>query len=225
MNQSISISPMVHSKMMNHAVRNPRSVVHGILLGKSDANDITAVDVLPVCHSPPTKPLLDMSLRLAEAYCLSNEDDNNLEIIGWYTAPEKNVDESPGAAALKIVSSIASTSESNDKHPILICITNKDMENFFKVGNLSDSDRRGFSIYGRDEGSQWKSEYSIDSIQSSMGSWSSSNQIAVGACLDKELTCFDFENHLDGGTDGCKEIDWIRNVNVNKYVSQRLSDQ
>lgn len=208
--------------MMAHTIRNSHTVVHGILLGKYDGQ-LTVSDVLPVCHSHPTKPILDMSLRLAEAYCLVNGESENLEIIGWYTAPEKEVDESPGPVALKIIRSIASNSGS--KEPILICITNRDVENFLKLEKSSDIDNTGFSVFGNDGGNHWNDLYKLDSIKSSINSWSASNEAAVHVCLDDDMKCYDFEDHLGSGSGGIKEKDWIRNESIGKIVNQKLAQQ
>ena len=219
---NLSVAPKVHAKMMAHAIRNSHSVVHGILLGKY-GEELIISDVLPVCHSTPTKPILDMSLRLAEAYCLANDDNENLEIIGWYTAPEKQVDESPGPVALKIIRSIASNSES--KEPVLICITNNDVENFLKIEKPNDIDNIGFSVYGKDGGNHWNDLYKVESIKSSIGSWSASNQAAVDVSLDDELKLYDFEDHVSSGSAGVKDKDWIRNENIGNTLKQRLAQQ
>ncbi len=229
MKQSLSFQPIVHAKMMAHASKNPRSVVHGILLGNFDSNQANVVDVLPVCHSTPTKPILDMSLRLAEAYCISSDEKTKIEIIGWYTAPEKDIDDSPGPVALKIISSIAASSESseNDNEHILVCITNKDMEKFFKVKKDSDHEHMGFTVYAcnSDGEGKWNNQYSEESIKSSIVSWSSSNKAAVQVCLDDDLQFFDFEDHLSSGTDDIKQTDWIKNKSFGDSLNRTLSQQ
>ncbi len=219
MSQILHISPVVHTKMMVHAFRNPHNVVHGILIGKytTDGTALTISDVLPVCHSHPTKPLLDISLRLADAYCVSNEDSEG--IVGWYTAPEKQVDELPGPVALKIVSSIANNSE---KEPVLISITNSSIETFLEEEKSSDTDQMGFYVYREDEEKHWTVQYEEENIKSLGYSWEASNNAAVQVCLDDQLTIFDFEDHVSGGSGGIKEKDWIRNVNIGKAVSDRL---
>jgi hypothetical protein len=225
MSKTVSISPLVHAKMMTHAVQNPRSVVHGILIGTSSesSSSLTIVDALPVCHSTPTKPLLDMSLRLSEAYCLTNDD--KLEIVGWYTAPEKDVDETPGPVALKIISSIAANSKVKD--PVLVTITNTGMENFLQMEKSSDGDKMGFTVYGKDGKNHWVDEYEEGSINVSEGSWSSSNDAAVNVCLNDELKIFDFEDHMSGGSDSksIKEKDWLRNGTIRKAVTEILAQQ
>ena len=224
MSQNVSISPLAHAKMMTHAVRNPRSIVHGILVGKSENEDsLTVSDVLPVCHSTPTKPILDMSLRLAEAYCLSDQENENLVIVGWYTAPENQVDESPGPVALKIISSIAANN-SEIKEPVLVTITSKGIETFLSDEKSSDADLMGFTICGKDEKNHWTNQYEEGNIISSSGSsWTSSNEAAVDVCLNDELEFFDFEDHISGGTSESKKKDWLRNEIVGKAVTKILA--
>eukprot|EP00816_Leptocylindrus_hargravesii_P012372 CAMPEP_0196809340 /NCGR_PEP_ID=MMETSP1362-20130617/9296_1 /TAXON_ID=163516 /ORGANISM="Leptocylindrus danicus, Strain CCMP1856" /LENGTH=177 /DNA_ID=CAMNT_0042184011 /DNA_START=77 /DNA_END=610 /DNA_ORIENTATION=+ len=92
---------------MLHAAQYSRSSIHGILLGTHDADNNTwnAVDALPVCHSVPTKPLLDMAFRLAEAYC-----GEEMDIIGWYTANARIGDNTPIPTAVKVASAISNDS-------------------------------------------------------------------------------------------------------------------
>jgi len=206
--------------MMVHAIRNPHKVVHGILIGtfKTGGATLTISDVLPVCHSHPTKPILDMSLRLAEAYCVTNEDGEG--IVGWYTAPEKQADELPGPVALKIVSSIANNTENE---PVLVSIINKSLENFLEEEKASDLDQMGFYAYGKDEKNHWTVQYGEESIKSLANSWEASNNTAVQVCLDDEVVITDFEDHVGAGSSGIKEKDWIRNASIGKAVSDKLA--
>jgi hypothetical protein len=216
--QDISIAPLAHAKMMAHAVKNSRTVAHGILLGKFDTNGLTVLDVLPVCHSTPTKPLLDMSLRLAESFCVSNEDEKNSEIVGWYSAPELQVQDSPGPVAVKIIRSIAQSLES--KEPILITISNNEVDSFLKIEKTCDNDNLGFTIYGNDELNKSNHAYKSENIKTTSGSWKSLNEASVNVCLDDEVEIFDYEDHVSGGVENIKQKDWIRNEQIRKTIRQ-----
>ncbi len=225
MHDTITFSPCSHAKMMTHAARHPRNTVNGILLGKYEANKLVITDVTPVCHSIPTKPLLDMALRLSEAYCVSNE--SNCEIVGWYTAPEKNVDDGPGPVALKIVSSMAAVGgggKSASEEPVLVTITNSRLESFYDEDQTSESDQMGFIVSGKDNATNhWSKQYEAKNILISEGSWKSSNGAAVEISLDDSLEFNDFEDHLSGDIDTVKGRDWLKNESIVKSVSKLLA--
>lgn len=221
MHCTITFDPVVHAKMMIHAARYPRSITNGILLGKVEGNKLVISDVAPVCHSIPTKPLLDMALRLTEAYYVSN--DSSYEIVGWYTAPEKQVDDGPGPVALKIIDSIAAVGGAKNPEPVLVTITNSSIESFYNEEKKSDSGQMGFTVCGKDkETKSWTKQYDSENIYVSEGSWASSNKAAVEISLDDSLDFYDFEDHLSGGIDNLKESDWLRNGSIVKSVAKLL---
>ncbi|KAL7468052.1 hypothetical protein ACHAXS_008275 [Conticribra weissflogii] len=109
-----SLSTLAQTKMALHAARHgtASSPVHGVLLGYrrrgADGDRLHIADAVPICHEPPTKPLVDGALRLVEGYLdgegrrrkgvtdgknemetVGNEEDEgivDLRIVGWYTA-------------------------------------------------------------------------------------------------------------------------------------------
>lgn len=232
MYDNITFTPIAQAKMMTHAARHSRTIVNGILIGKFEADKVLISDIAPVCHSIPTKPLLDMALRLTEAYCVSDDGDSNqYEIVGWYTAPEKQVDNGPGPVALKIIRSMAatvgggaSTNDSN-KEPVLVTITNSCLEKFYNSDKTSNSDQMGFLVHGKDdETNHWTKQYEEGNItMSKEASWKSSNDVAVEVSLNDGLEFYDFEDHVSGGMENVKDRDWLRNGNIAKTVSKLLA--
>ena len=130
------ISQTSQIKMALHATKYGYSTpIHGIVLGnKTDDNVLEIVDVVPVCHEVPTKPIVDMSLRLTDAYLqerlhpgLGEREGigdygrcKSANIIGWYTANaqtsnEEGEEEVPNAPACRIVSSLADSALENDE--------------------------------------------------------------------------------------------------------------
>ena len=129
------ISQTSQIKMALHATKYGYSTpIHGIVLGnKTDDNELEIVDVVPVCHEVPTKPIVDMSLRLTDAYLqqrlhpgLGDREGigdfgrcKSANIIGWYTANAQTSndgeDEVPNAPACRIVSSLADSASDNDE--------------------------------------------------------------------------------------------------------------
>lgn len=212
MKDSVIVNQVSHSKMVLHAVRRSRTPIHGILLGNFSEGSLTVLDVLPICHSTPTKPIVDMSLRLAEAHCESME--GGIGIVGWYTANQRLGDDAPGPVALKITQSIAAN-VSNDS--ILITITGSGLEAKL-LQEESINSEQGFDVYGSDNSKNWVKKYPADAVSSANGSW----EISKGICASdaESVPFFDFEDHLDGGVDLTKERDWIRNHDVVKAVQR-----
>ena len=244
--QIVKVSPTAHAKMILHAVRHPRSSIHGILIGRflSEGPVLIIEDALPVCHSPPTKPILDIALRLAEAYTESSFNESgtssgsDLGIVGWYTANERLGDDAPAQAALKVVGSIgavlaASSNDHEHSEPVLIVVTSLGLATLFGSTeeieiSTTESDNKhclnALQIYERDSKKHWLREIPMDSISSSKSDWSSSTDFLLEICREdsKTLPFFDFEDHLEGGVELIGERDWIRNTKVAKYVQDRV---
>ena len=79
--QTVRISALARAKVLLHAATHPRSQVHGLLVGKFAAGKgggggggggggplLAVADAVPLFHSCPTKPLLDVALRLVDAH-------------------------------------------------------------------------------------------------------------------------------------------------------------
>ena len=117
----IALSITAQTKMALHSAKHGFSnPIHGIVLGKT-TNDGTlqVVDVVPVCHEVPTKPIIDMALRLTDAYLQQQQQRGEkrslvegVKIIGWYTANANassvvDEEELPNTSACRITSSMA----------------------------------------------------------------------------------------------------------------------
>ena len=80
-NKQISLSLKSQIKMALHATKYGYSTpIHGIVLGKSsnsddDGSSLEVLDVVPVCHEVPTKPIVDMALRLTDAYLQQQQQE------------------------------------------------------------------------------------------------------------------------------------------------------
>jgi len=248
--QTISITPLANTKMILHAIRHANSNIHGILIGSivdtagtTTGTTLEISNALPVFHSTPTKPLLEMALRLAESYCYSSSSDTNTkqQIVGWYTGNERNNDTTPNQAALKIMRSIASqwslNSELLDKgdemvEPVLGFISFDGLSSLLsttKEGNGDDDNAAvcGLHWYGSDSKHHWLESYpSSNIITPSSSSFSNMTELiqqAISASLDNRKGCqdvlvYDFEDHLEGND--ASQNDWIRNECVTKFVQE-----
>lgn len=89
-------------------------------------------DVVPVCHEVPTKPTIDMALRLVDVHLsqrknVLDSEGGAVRIVGWYTANANanngDNDELPNPSACKIVSSIAECSNDESKDFVLLLVS------------------------------------------------------------------------------------------------------
>lgn len=252
--QIINVSSLAHTKMVLHAVRHPNSTIHGILLGSIGADStsnsgsatLEITNALPVFHSTPTKPLLEISLRLAESYCSSSNSSSTTttptttsiskqKIVGWYTANERINDTTPNQAALKIMSSIASQwsldkeldfrKDLNGLEPVLGFLTPSGLTSL--LSSSSGGESKGddacageLDWFGSDYKHHWLEPYPTSNITSSSSSNMELIQQAVSASLNEhsEVELYDFEDHLEGND--AKEKDWIRNDSVTRFVQE-----
>eukprot|EP00560_Eucampia_antarctica_P002089 CAMPEP_0197836310 /NCGR_PEP_ID=MMETSP1437-20131217/28502_1 /TAXON_ID=49252 ORGANISM="Eucampia antarctica, Strain CCMP1452" /NCGR_SAMPLE_ID=MMETSP1437 /ASSEMBLY_ACC=CAM_ASM_001096 /LENGTH=220 /DNA_ID=CAMNT_0043442373 /DNA_START=29 /DNA_END=688 /DNA_ORIENTATION=+ len=211
--QTIQLSSLAHVKIILHAVKNPRSPTHGILIGTSfPDHSLVISDVLPVCHSSPTKPLLEMALLLAEAH-LSQNDDQKL-IVGWYTSNERLDDVHPKSAALKTMNAIHEkfTSPGEVVEPVLIFLSSSGLASVLDCDDRGDDEvsESGLHFYGRDLKMNWSKSILPESVKSIEGTWTDNINVVKAACIseNKSLALFDFEDHLSSGVSLIKEIDW-----------------
>ena len=135
------LSPEAFVAMLLHAAQNGTTVVHGILIGRFSSDNVTITKAIPVCHETPTKPLVETALALAAA---STDDD----IVGWYTAPEKLTDYTPGPTALRIAANLAT--DKNDS--VLLIISNEG------IGQCLRGDKATVPVFkalGRNYSDEW----------------------------------------------------------------------
>lgn len=240
-----------------HGFSNP---IHGIVLGRrrSSADDshssssLEVVDVIPVCHEVPTKPIVDMALRLADAHLqLSNKEEgvgggDKLQIVGWYTANSVASDSEelvPNVSACRIASSMAESS-SNDGFVLLLLSVSHMVTLLDSKGNSSNNNTSICAVFERDGNTktftQKVDSSRITNASSTMGEVVSRALSAIsnfspeygsmnggdvaGGSSTEELVIYDYVDHVDGfkKREDLDEMDWIGNGAVNKFVSSRL---
>ena len=155
--------------MIGHALKFPYSQIHGLLLGKLDESNrvLTIHDAIAVCHSAPTKPIVDMAVRITEVHLESLEELKRLKIVGWYTANERSEDETPRHAALKIASELSDhcmhTYEGGGE-VVLVSVLSKGIVDMF-ASAVPSKDTTVFKVYGKDSTrKQWSREYSSNQV-------------------------------------------------------------
>jgi len=238
--QSVTVSALAHTKIILHAVQNPHAQIHGILVGRyrkpttSGATPILQIaEAFPVCHSAPTKPLLDMAFRLAEAYCKGSsiaydndkeEEDSSssssTQIVGWYTANERLDDVQLSPSALRVMGTIAAAATQQGEslpanaEPCLFLVNNN------KLGEMMLGGEEGaLEAYGRDARKQWQNPVPSSHFALADGSCA----LAKAACSIKDkksVRLFDFEDHLHGGAEAIKDSDWLSNPTVSAFVQK-----
>ena len=230
--QIVVVGPMAHTKMFMHACQNPYSQVHGVLLGSFGAQssggggpELTINDAIPVFHSSPTKPILDMALQLIEAHIADSGGGSG--IVGWYSANERlGDDERPGPPALRIVGGIASGLDAMGKsppthaEPVAVLVTNRGAVD---VLGGNDNGVADLKVFGRDRVNkqQWINLYASDHIRCSP----TCKKVVMEACAGEAgvggsstISIYDFEDHLDGGAENISTRDWLTNTTVSNLV-------
>jgi len=227
----VSVSQLAAIKMILHAARNPTCQVHGILVGSFAEGSVVSVDdAFPVFHSAPTKPILDSALRIAEAH-LQGFGPSGSGVVGWYTSNERlGDDERAGQAALRIIGGIAAhlglgVSESSlppNSEPVLILVSNGGLSDVLCDEN--ESAQPALCVFGRDNRKNWIRRIADDLVDikkgdSNMGGLQAGG-IVRAACSNENLSIpvYDFEDHIDGGTDSLQTIDWLMNQPIQKFV-------
>jgi len=204
---SVKFSKVAYTKMMLHATTNPTTQIHGILVG-TNSYDIT--DAIPVCHTPPTKPLLDMALRITQAY-IADDGSGSSQIVGWYTANERSNDDIASPPTWKIVQSI------DRDNGILVLVTSDSFDSLLQNRCDQDGRGRGFEVYSMQEP---ETPMACSSVSIEKGDWVEVSKSVADACLTDGAVVYDFENQLEGGMKGLKDksLDWLRNVHVQKLL-------
>lgn len=218
----IQLSAVAHTKIMLHAAANPDcQVIHGILVGHAEGSSLVVVDALPVCHSHPTKMILNVSFRLAEEYLRrrrqqqsETSNSTNTTIVGWYTAKERRDDAlDPHPTSLRIMNTIHSsmltttTTAENHASPVLLCVPN----------DFSPS----YQAYS------WDAAQRIPvTVDDPNGIASAAlEKSSHGSCIysrSSNLPIYDFECHLEGeyvSNSTLQDRDWLTNRAVVEFVN------
>ena len=219
----ISMSALADTKMILHATKNGFSnPIHGIIIGKKSSSGgdslLEIVDAIPVCHEVPTKPIVDMALRLCDAHFLQTQcSDNDLAIIGWYTSnASTSDDELPNPSACRIASSMSDNGEEGDPNFILVLVTttgivaavSKDSED-----STTTSSAAACRVFLKDT----KTNTFSQEVDSSLISSENVSKELITNALSKGLPIYDYVDHISsyGCDDDWKDMDWITNDAIN----------
>ena len=194
--EGISVSRTAHAKIMLHLSHHPNDVIHGILIGSSndDKKEIIVTDVLPICHSVPTKPLLDMAFRLADAAVVG-------DIVGWYSANTRIGDEDPSAVALKVIEMIDKMIQEDGSLKLSALL----MVNNTKIGEGVDHPYDFYSASGN----------KVSSVKETIDH----GNIDLRKAYVSRVPCWDFEDHIDSDANSEGTKNWITNVEAVGFAS------
>eukprot|EP00986_Skeletonema_menzelii_P006434 scaffold2430_cov146-Skeletonema_menzelii.AAC.6 len=206
----ISLSSLAETKMALHSAKHGfSSPIHGIVIGKkSGGSDVLEiVDTIPVCHEVPTKPIVDMALRLVDAH-LQQQGGDDLTIIGWYTSNASTLDdEAPNPSACRIASSMSENCQEGGDNFILVMITTSGL--LAAVSKDSDSSLSPLCrVFQRHANTKTFSH----EVHSSRITQENDTAYIISKALSKEMPIYDFVDHIShyGGEDWNK-MDWIKN--------------
>ena len=201
--QSVVVSPAAVVSMMLHAANHVHDPVHGVLMGSFGSSKINVTEAIPVCHGPPTHPLVETALALIESI-----NDTSAVVVGWYVSPRLLKDDRPGPAALKIVSSLASGS---GKEPALLVVRNdNDLAKVLLEGDEQALDSV-VKAFGKNFGQQW-----LEPLTMSVDKKSSTSK-AVQTAWKEKLPVVDLADHLESDP---KTSKWYPNDSLTRFVKQ-----
>lgn len=175
--QSVTVLPQATVTMALHGFRHKYESVHGILLGKIQAErdqkivSLVVTEAIPVSHGAPTLPLVEAGLGLVHHQSCSVGGSgsgssnktavNSSCIVGWYTAPMLLDDSRPGPVALRMVANLAASPSAVE--PILLVVQNSALAAAVAAVKTETDDRTSTSTppepiihaLKRDFGNQW----------------------------------------------------------------------
>ncbi|KAJ3148023.1 hypothetical protein HDU86_007591 [Geranomyces michiganensis] len=97
------LSHVAYCKLVLHATKHSVSEVSGVLLGrKKSAEVVEVVDAVPLFHSRPLAPMLEVALQQVQLYC----DQKSLQVVGMYAANQAFANKEVSAVTSKIAGKI-----------------------------------------------------------------------------------------------------------------------
>eukprot|EP00584_Thalassiosira_punctigera_P009120 CAMPEP_0172529830 /NCGR_PEP_ID=MMETSP1067-20121228/3800_1 /TAXON_ID=265564 ORGANISM="Thalassiosira punctigera, Strain Tpunct2005C2" /NCGR_SAMPLE_ID=MMETSP1067 /ASSEMBLY_ACC=CAM_ASM_000444 /LENGTH=248 /DNA_ID=CAMNT_0013313955 /DNA_START=26 /DNA_END=772 /DNA_ORIENTATION=+ len=243
MAKAITVSITAQTKIALHAAKHAFSdPIHGIVLGKTadDGGSLNVVDVVPVCHEVPTKPIVDVALRLTDAYLqlqqqhpTGKERRASLEgarIVGWYTANANassvgdDEGELPNPSACRIVASMAECGANNEdgngeNFVLLLVSTSRLAECVKEVDDASSITTPICKVFEKDKSRAFTQKVddgrvlNDDVSDVTAGKILSEAMQQISEYSDDGGIC-DFVDHLADFGEG----DWIENRYVNQFV-------
>ena len=212
----ISVSALAETKMTLHSAKHGFSnPIHGIVIGKKSSSGddmLEIVDAIPVCHEVPTKPIVDMALRLCDAH-LQQQNNNDMTIIGWYTSnASTSDDEMPNLSACRIASSMSDNGEEGDNF-ILVLVTTTGIVSATVSKGDSAEDSASSSPACRVFQKDTKSKTFSQEVDSSLISYENASKDIIAIAFSKGLPIYDYVDHISsyGRDDDWKDMDWITN--------------
>mmetsp|Transcript_8853 Transcript_8853/g.13709 ORF Transcript_8853/g.13709 Transcript_8853/m.13709 type:complete len:218 (+) Transcript_8853:135-788(+) len=207
----ISVSSLAETKMALHSAKHGFSnPIHGIIVGKSSGTDsvVEIIDAVPVCHEVPTKPIVDMALRLVDAH-LQQQGDDDLTIIGWYTSnASTSDDETPNLSACRIASAMSDCGQGGGgDNFILVMVTTSGL--LAAVSKDSDSSLSPLCrVFQKDA----KTKAFSNEVDSSLVTQENDTSYIISKALSKEMPIYDFVDHITNyGSEDWNSMDWIKN--------------
>lgn len=172
-----AIGANAYSTIVLHACKHPARPILGMLLGKTGS---AVSEAVPLFHSYPLAPMLEMGMTLAEEHAKAA----GLEVVGCYFANELCDDKSFNRShmAVKLATKIAETAPSGVE-PCLLMVDNTRVSN----------EAKGCLETYRWRGGNWRST-PLEAVAPSPDLAAS---VAKAVREGKETASVDFEEHLD----------------------------
>ncbi|KAJ3056959.1 hypothetical protein HK097_002337 [Rhizophlyctis rosea] len=193
-----TLQQLPYLKLILHAAKYPLQPVAGILIGiKTDGPSVTITDALPLFHSHPLSPNIEIALQQADTY----SSQTSQQIVGVYSANEiasdKNVAPAIGKLAAKVDEILVGGSVLLQVDPT-------------KVSSSDD-----VALIPHTLNANTKSWKPFPSAELKTVPDASSLHTVVEAHLQSRTyeSLHDFDNHLDN-----IQSDWLRNPQIQKLI-------
>ncbi|KAJ3024368.1 ER membrane protein complex subunit 8 [Thoreauomyces humboldtii] len=99
---SYQLSSSAYAKIIHHCAKFAVHDVCGVLLGTKVGDKVVVTAALPLFHSQPLTPMLEVAMQQVEAFSVLN----SLQIVGYYTANQRFDDKNINATATTVANTI-----------------------------------------------------------------------------------------------------------------------
>ncbi|KAJ3282380.1 hypothetical protein HK104_010919 [Borealophlyctis nickersoniae] len=102
MPSTFTLSQLPYAKLLFHAAKYAVNPVCGVLVGSRNGRNVAITDAIPLFHSHPLAPSVEIALHQVDIYCSSTGQS----IVGFYCANESTAEQGVVPAMAKIAAKV-----------------------------------------------------------------------------------------------------------------------